>query len=198
MPWIEQSVGGPRRFLDRVYRFVTRNSDREPTAGDPAADRTALRKLHQAILKVTEDFDNRWHFNTSIAALMELINTLEQNEPNLTRAGIEAILPPLVLLLGPFAPYTAEDLWEHLGRTGPVFRQPWPKYDEQLAKEDAADVVLQVNGKVRGRMAVPFGTSNVELEKLALADPKTQPHIAGKQVVKVIVVPDKLVNIVVR
>ena len=198
MPWIEQSVGGPRRFLERVYRFVTRNSDREPTAGDPAADRAALRKLHQTILKVTEDFDNRWHFNTSIAALMELINTLEQNEPNLTRAGIGAILPPLVLLLGPFAPYTAEDLWEHLGHTGPVFRQPWPKYDEQLAKEDAADVVLQVNGKVRGRLAVPFGTSNQELEKLALADPKTQPHIAGKQLVKVIVVPDKLVNIVVR
>jgi leucyl-tRNA synthetase len=79
-----------------------------------------------------------------------------------------------------------------------VFRQPWPKYDEQIAREDAADVVLQVNGKVRGRLAVPFGTSNTELEKLALADPKTQPHIAGKQVVKVIVVPDKLVNVVVR
>jgi leucyl-tRNA synthetase len=103
-----------------------------------------------------------------------------------------------VLLLGPFAPYLAEELWEQLGRKGPVFRQPWPVYDEQLAKEDAADIVLQVNGKVRGRLSVPFGTSEDELKKLAVADPKVQPSIEGKQLVKVIVVPDKLVNIVVK
>ena len=84
------------------------------------------------------------------------------------------------------------------GRTGPVFRQPWPAFDEALAKEDAADVVLQVNGKVRGRLSVPFGTPEDELEKLALADPKVQPFLAGKQMVKMIVVPDKLVNIVVK
>jgi leucyl-tRNA synthetase len=101
-------------------------------------------------------------------------------------------------MLGPFAPYLAEELWEQLGRTGPVFRQPWPNYNEELAKEDAAEVVLQVNGKVRGRIAVRFGAPQEELEKLALADPKTQPFLAGKQVVKVVVVPDKLVNIVVR
>ncbi len=89
-------------------------------------------------------------------------------------------------------------MWEQLGRTGPVFRQTWPAYDEELAKEDAADVVLQVNGKVRGRLAVAFGTSKEELEKLALAEPKIQGFIAGKQVMKVIVVPDKLVNIVVK
>jgi leucyl-tRNA synthetase len=92
----------------------------------------------------------------------------------------------------------AEELWEQLGRKGPVFRQAWPAYDEELVKEDAADVVLQVNGKVRGRIAVPFGAPQAELEKRALADPKTQPFVSGKQVVKVIVVPDKLVNIVVR
>ena len=85
-----------------------------------------------------------------------------------------------------------------LGRKGPVFRQAWPAFDETLAKEDAAEVVLQVNGKVRGRIAVPFGASQETLEKAALADPKTQPFLAGKQVVKMIVVPDKLVNIVVR
>jgi leucyl-tRNA synthetase len=198
MPWIEASVGGPRRFLERVYRFVTRNADRDAGAGDPAADRAALRKLHQTIGKVTDDFDRRWHFNTSIAALMELINTFEEHEAKLSRAALDQILPMQVLVLGPFAPYTAEELWEHLGRTGPVFRQPWPKYDESVAKEDAADVVLQVNGKVRGRIAVHFGATQGELESLALADPKTQPFIAGKQVVKVIVVPDKLVNIVVR
>jgi leucyl-tRNA synthetase len=197
MPWIEASVGGPRKFIERVYRFVTRNIERA-SAGDAGADRRALRKLHQTIRKVTEDFNNRWHFNTSIAALMELLNTLSDEEPNLSRAALDQILPDLVLLLGPFAPYVAEELWEQLGRTGPVFRQTWPAFDEELAKEEAADVVLQVNGKVRGRLSVPFGTPQAEIEKLALADPKAQPFLAGKQVVKVIVVADKLVNIVVR
>jgi leucyl-tRNA synthetase len=197
MPWNESSVAGQRRFLERVWRFVTRNSDRTG-AGDPAADRRALRKLHQTIRKATEDFNNRWHFNTSIAALMELLNTLTDEEENLSSEAIVQILPSLVLMLGPFAPYVAEELWEQLGRTGPVFRQPWPSFDAELAKEDAAEVVVQVNGKVRGRLFVAFGTGQAEMEKLALADPKTQPFISGKTVAKVIVVPDKLVNIVVR
>jgi leucyl-tRNA synthetase len=197
MDWTDAGAEGSYRFLGRVFRFVVRNVGRRPE-GAPAADRRALRKLHQTIRKVTEDFDNRWHFNTSIAALMELINTLYDEETGLSAAALDQILPSLALLLGPFAPYLAEELWEQLGRKGPVFRQPWPVYDEQLAKEDAADVVLQVNGKVRGRLSVAFGTSEDELKKLALADPKVQPFLEGKQVVKVVVVPDKLVNIVVK
>jgi len=202
MDWTDAGAEGAYRFLGRVFRFVTRNIDigvdAPARAEDPAASRAALRKLHQTIRKVTEDFDRRWHFNTSIAALMELINTLHEEEAGLSREALDQILPSLVLLLGPFAPYMAEELWDRLGRKGPVFRQAWPSYDEELAKEDAADVVLQVNGKVRGRIAVPFGAPQAELERRALADPKTQPFVSGKQVVKVIVVPDKLVNIVVR
>jgi leucyl-tRNA synthetase len=198
MPWNESGVGGQRRFLERVWKFQGRNLDREVAPGDLGADKRALRKLHQTIRKITEDFNNRWHFNTSIAALMELLNTLYDEEAGLSREAIDQILPALVLMLGPFAPYLAEELWERLGRTGPVFRQAWPAYDEELAKEDAAEVVLQVNGKVRGRMAAPFGTSQAELEKMALAESKVQPFVSGRQVVKVIVVPDKLVNIVVR
>jgi leucyl-tRNA synthetase len=203
MDWTDAGAEGAYRFLGRAFRFVTRNiaapaRDGPARADDPAASRAALRKLHQTIRKVTEDFDRRWHFNTSIAALMELINTLHEQEAGLSRAALDQILPSLILLLGPFAPYMAEELWEQLGRKGPVFRQAWPAYDEELAKEDAADVVLQVNGKVRGRIAVPFGAPQAELERRALADPKTQPFVSGKQVVKVIVVPDKLVNIVVR
>ena len=186
-----------RRFLERVYRLVTRNMDRAGQ-GDPAADRRALRKLHQTIRKVTEDFNNRWHFNTSIAALMELINTIQEEEARLSGAAFQQILPSLTLLLAPFAPYLAEELWEQLGRKGPAFRQPWPAYDEELAQEEAAEIVLQVNGKVRGRIFVPFGSQQEALQNAALADPKTQPFLDGKQVVKVIVVPDKLVNIVVR
>jgi leucyl-tRNA synthetase len=197
MPWSEASVGGQRRFVERVWRFVTRNHGRD-AAGDPGADRRALRKLHQTIRKVTEDFNNRWHFNTSIAALMELLNVLYDEEANLSRAAFDQILPALALLLAPFAPYLAEELWEKLGRTGPVFRQTWPAFDSELAKEDAAEVVVQVNGKLRGKLSAAFGTPKEELERLALADAKVKPFVEGKQIAKVIVVPDKIVNIVVR
>jgi len=197
MDWTDSGAEGAYRFLGRVFRFVTRNVDRM-SAGDPEADRRAIRKLHQTIQKVTDDFNNRWHFNTSIASLMELINTLYEEEAGLSRAALDQILPALTLLLGPFAPYMAEEMWEQLGRQGPVFRQQWPAFDEALTKEDAAEIVLQVNGKLRGRIQVPFGVDKQTLEKLALADPKTQQFLDGKQVVKVIVVPDKLVNIVVK
>ncbi len=197
MPWIEASVGGQRRFLERVWRFVTRNMDREGT-GDAAADRKALRKLHQTIRKVSEDFNNRWHFNTSIAAMMELINELYDQEAGLSRAALDQILPDLTLLLGPFAPYMAEELWGQLGRKGPVFRQAWPQWDDALAQEDALDIPVQVNGKLRTRIAAPLDASQADLEKIALADPKLQPFLTGMQVVKTIVVPGKLVNVVVR
>jgi leucyl-tRNA synthetase len=111
---------------------------------------------------------------------------------------IAEVLEKLTLLLGPFAPYTAEEMWEQMGRTGPVFRQSWPEHDPELAKEEGAEVVLQVNGKVRSRATVPFGTPKDELERIARADEKMKPFVEGKQVVKIIVVPDKLVNIVVK
>jgi leucyl-tRNA synthetase len=197
MDWTDAGADGAYRFISRVFRFVTRNVDRE-SEGNPASDRKALRKLHQAIHRVTDDFDSRWHFNTSIAGLMELLNLLCDEEPNLSKAALDEILTAFVLLLGPFAPFAAEEMWEVLGRTGPVFKQPWPKYDSEIEKEDAAEVILQVNGKLRGRLIVPFGADHATLEKAALADPKVQSFIEGKQVVKVVVVPDKLVNIVVR
>ena len=120
-------------------------------------------------------------------------------EAKLSRAALDQILPSLVLLLGPFAPYLAEELWEQLGRTGPVFRQPWPAYDEELAKEDAAEVVLQVNGKVRGRIVRALRHAARGAGEARAGRPQSRSRSStGKQVVKVIVVPDKLVNIVVR
>jgi leucyl-tRNA synthetase len=207
MPWIEASVGGQRRFLERVWRFVSRNISKTAVVDSVAAgsaatentsDKRALRKLHQTIRKVTEDFNNRWHFNTSIAALMELINTLYEEEASLSRAALDQILPDLTLLLAPFAPFIAEELWEQLGRTGPAFRQPWPQWSEELAKEDLLEIPVQVNGKLRAKIAVPIGTSQAELEKLAQSDAKVQAFLDGKTIAKVIVVADKLVNIVVR
>ena len=197
MDWSESSVEGQYRFLGRAYRFVTRNIGR---AGDGQADasRKALRKLHQTIRKVTNDFDSRWHFNTSIASLMELVNELYQHEHGLSAAVAREVCETLTLMLAPFAPYTAQDLWGELGNAGPVFRQPWPKFDPGLAKEDLAEIPVQVNGKLRAHLQAPFGTPANELQSIALSLDKVKPFVEGKQVVKVIVVPDKLINIVVK
>jgi leucyl-tRNA synthetase len=202
MDWTDAGANGAYNFISRVYKFVTRNVNRENVgqgAFEPTgADKKALRKLHQTLKLITDDFEGRWHFNTSIAALMGLMNVLTDLEKDLSAPAIAEILEKLALMLEPFAPYLAEELWEEQGRPGPVFRQPWPKYDPELAREEEAEVVIQVNGKLRGRINVAFGTPREALEKLVLGDAKVRPLLDGKQVVKVIVVPDKLVNIVVR
>jgi leucyl-tRNA synthetase len=200
LDWQEEGVSGVNRFLARAYRFVTRNADRvAKTEGElNDADRQALRKLHQAIRKITGDFDSRWHFNTSIASLMELVNELYSLEGNLSAASLREILEGLTLTLAPFAPYSAQDLWDNLGHETPVFRESWPSFDPVLAKEELAEIVVQVNGKVRGHVQAPFGAPQDAIKQLALDNDKVQPFLEGKQVVKSIVVPDKLVNIVVR
>ncbi len=201
--WQDAGVEGTHRFLGRVYRFVTRNAEKAASQESEAGSRNGAnarvrRKLHQTLRKVTEDFESRWHFNTSIAAIMELVNDLYAAENDLSPGALREVLEKLVLLLGPFAPYVAEEMWEELGRTGPVCRQPWPDYDPELAREEEAEIVIQVNGKLRSRISAPFGAPKEELERRALADEKVRAQIAGKPLVKVVVVPDKLVNIVVR
>lgn len=200
MEWSESSVEGQYRFLGRVYRFVTRNIEKAqgPAGERTAADKRALRKLHQTIAKITGDFDSRWHFNTSIAALMELTNEVYLCEAEMSSGGMAELLPSMVLLFGPFAPYAAEELWSELGRTGPVFRQPWPVADPDLAREDEIEIPVQVNGKLRGRIVVALGTSDTDIEKAALADEKVQGFLGGKEIVKVVVVKSKLVNIVIK
>ena len=127
-----------------------------------------------------------------------MVNELYAEETRISSAAMGEVLEKLALMLAPFAPYLSQEIWEEIGKEGPVFRQSWPAFDADLAKEDEAEIVVQVNGKVRGRVFAPFGTSKDSLEKLALADEKVQPFVAGKQIVKVVVVPDKLVNIVVQ
>ena len=202
--WRAEGAEGLYRFLGRVYRFVTRNvgQPERPAAGVPdlprgSSDRKVLRKLHQAIRKITEDFETRWHFNTCIAAVMELMNVLYAEEPNISPGVMPEIMEKLALMLAPFAPYVSQEIWEEIGKEGPVFRQRWPVFDPELAKEDEAEIPVQVNGKLRSRIYAPFGTPKEELEARALADEKVNPFLDGKQVKKVIVVPDKLVNIVV-
>ena len=203
LDWTDSGAEGAYRFLGRVYRFVTRNAERIVGADAGAApvtdaDRRILRRLHQTLKKVTDDFESRWHFNTSIAKIMEFVNEIYAAEAELSAGVLRQSLETLVLILEPFAPYVVEEMWEELGRTGPVFRQSWPVYDPELAKEEEAEIVVQVNGKLRARFHVPFGTPEETLRTTALESDKIQPFLDGKQIVKVIVVPDKLVNIVVR
>jgi leucyl-tRNA synthetase len=167
-------------------------------ATDRSSDRKVLRKLHQCLRKVTEDFETRWHFNTCIASIMELVNVLYAEEGNLSAGVVRDVSEKLSLMLAPFAPYLSQEIWDELGGVGPVFRQPWPSFDPELAKEDEAEVVVQVNGKLRSRMSAAFGTPKEELERRALEDEKVKPFLEGKQIVKMITVPDKLVNIVVK
>ena len=150
---------------------------------------------------MSHDFEGRWHFNTSIAAIMELVNQLYATEEagNGVPASLLAeVQRDLVLLLHPFAPYLAHELWEMLGERGSLLQASWPEYDPALAKEEEIEIAVQINGKVRSHLLVAADTTEEELCQRALADPKIQAATAGKQIVKVIVVPGNLVNIVVR
>ena len=207
LDWQEDGVAGVSRFLGRVFRFVTRHAARAETA--PAASRQTAtsqalqRKLHQTIRKITEDFGGRWHFNTCIAAIMELVNALTAAEPAIAAgevpdAVLAAILRDLVLLLAPFAPYLACELWEQIGEKANLLRAPWPKFDEALAREDEIEIPVQINGKLRAVIRVPAGADQDTLRAAALADEKIKAATAGKEIVKVIIVPGKLVNILVK
>ena len=194
--WRREGADGIYRFLGRVYRFATRNLGGAGGSGE--SDRKVLRKLHQTLKKITGDFETRWHFNTCIASIMELVNLIYAEEANISAAVLPEIIEKLALMLAPFAPYLSQEIWEELGKEGPVFRQTWPSFDPELAKEDEAEIVVQVNGKLRGRLSAAFGTSKEELEARARADEKVSAMLDGKQIVKTIVVPDKLVNFVVK
>jgi len=208
LDWQETGIEGIQRFLGRVYRFVSRNAaSRNQTlqaTSLPAEARAIQRKLHQTIKRVTDDFQGRWHFNTCVAAIMELVNELYAAE-GVARAPSPAIPPSLlsnaqrnlVLLLAPFAPYLAHELWEMLGEKSNLLKSPWPKYDPELAKEDELEIPVQVNGKLRSKIVVAPGTGEEEIKQKALADEKIQGYTAGKQIVKVIFT-GKLVSIVVR
>ena len=169
----------------------------------PAEARAIQRKLHQTIKRVSEDFQGRWHFNTSIAAIMELVNELYNQERAIAQGIIPAglladIQRDLVLMLAPFAPYLAHELWEMLGEKENLLHAAWPKYDLELAKEEEIEIPVQVNGKLRSVVVVPADASEETIREAALADAKIAAAITGRQLVKVIVVPKKLVNAVVR
>ncbi len=204
LDWQDKAVEGIQRFLGRVYRYILRNggTSNRGEAGSPDA-RAIQRKMHQTIKRVTDDFQGRWHFNTCIAAIMEFVNHLYAVEEKGTQATVPAAVLAeaqrnLILLLAPFAPYLTHELWEILGEKENLLKAPWPRYDAALAKEDEIEIPVQINGKVRSRITVPVDSTEEVLLAAALADEKIAAAIAGKTIVKKIVVPGKLVNVVAR
>jgi len=211
--WLETGIEGAVRFLRRVYNFVWRWRESltdapqvAPDAGEFSdAARTLRRKTHQTIARITQDFAEL-HFNTSIAALMELLNAL--GEFNVTpdaataadKFAVREALESLVLMLAPFTPHVAEELWESLGHAGGLLESGarWPQADADLARKEALEIPVQINGKLRGRVYATPDTPEDELREAALADEKVRSFIEGREIIKVIVVPQRLVNIVVR
>jgi leucyl-tRNA synthetase len=207
LEWQEEGVAGISRFLGRVYRLTVKFSEaarpREGEAAKSAEEQALLRTLHQTIAKITEDFSGRWHFNTCIAAIMILVNEIAAAEPSMeagkiSGAAIGELLRNLTLMLAPFAPFLAAELWETLGGEGAVFRVGWPVADAELAREAEIEIPVQSNGKLVTVIKVAAGSDEAAIKAAGLADAKVIARIEGKTVVKVIVVPGKLVNIVVK
>jgi leucyl-tRNA synthetase len=210
LEWSDQGVEGSYRFLNRTWRIIMDYMDDirniAPFSGGDALDgelKNLRRKTHQTIRKVTRDIDDRFHFNTAISAVMELVNALYQvprpGKDDLTAlAVIRESVDSLLLLLAPTVPHFSEELWEMMGNKVSAADSPWPEYDHTVATEEEITIVIQINGKVRGRISVPIDEDEESIKSLARADEKIVKMIQGKTVVKEIYVPKKLLNIVVR
>jgi leucyl-tRNA synthetase len=209
LEWSDQGVEGSFRFIGRVWRIIMDYLDDiagiEPfRGGDLEGELKELRrKTHQTIKKVTGDVDERFHFNTAISAIMELVNVLYQvkrPEPGDTGAFavIRETIEDIVIMLCPFIPHVAEELWLMLGHKPFLMDHAWPSYDPQVAAAEEMTIVVQVNGKVRSRITVPPDMPEQKIKELALNDERTLKFIAGQKILKEIYVPKKLVNIVVK
>ena len=195
-PWSMAGVNGVRGFLDRAWRMIVDDRAEQPALNAavqnvPPNDEQN-RVLHRTIMWVTED-TARLEFNTAIAKMMEFVNFFTRQTPRPKSA-----MEQLALLLSPYAPHIAEELWQVLGHDRTLAYEPWPRYEEALTKESMIEVPVQVCGKLRARVSVPADAGNADLEAAAKADPRVQEWLSGKQIVKVVVVPGRLVNLVVR
>jgi leucyl-tRNA synthetase len=188
-PWSTKGVEGVSRFLDRVWRLVV-DEEGKTTVVDDTPDEHGLRVLHQTVQKVTEDLEDL-RFNTAIAQMMVFTN---EATPLARRP--RALIEPFVLVLSPFAPHLAEELWQRLGHRDSLAYEPWPSFDPALIRTDTVTVAVQVNGKLRATLDLPRGIGQAEAEQAALGDERVRRHIDGKSVRKAIYVPDKLINLV--
>lgn len=207
LEWSDQGVEGAYRFLNRVWRLVTDYADTLQEVNLPAEYREldpaarALRfKTHAAIKKVSEDIEERFNFNTAISAIMELTNAInayrDQEEQDL--CVVKEAMQTLLILLSPFSPHITEEIWSIMGNTDSIHRQTWPVYDPEALVQEEIEIVLQISGKVRDRIMVPSDASEEDLRGIALNNAKIQELTRGQNIAKIIVVPKKLVNVVVK
>lgn len=207
LDWSDRGVEGSYRFLKRVWRLVDRYAAVLQRAGEQQAeadksDQEMRRAVHTALKKVTEDIEERFNFNTAISSIMEAVNAaysyMHEKEDNVHPGIMKEALEILVLMLAPFAPHLGEELWQRLGHQPSVHLQSWPTFDHTALQVAEVEIVVQINGKVRDHLMVPTGLTREALQELALASEKIAQQVQDKQIVKVIAVPDKLVNVVVR
>ncbi len=195
-PWSTTGVEGISRFLARVWRMIADEKADEirlnPAVHETDPSEDQLRLLHRTIKAVTDDFE-RMSFNTAISRLMEFTNEVSQAEPR-----ARALMEPFVLLLSPLAPHLAEELWQLLGHATSLAYEPWPTFDEALLTESLVEIPVQVNGKLRGKVRVPTGADQATVEAAARADAAVAAQLAGKTVVKIVFVADRLLNFIVR
>jgi leucyl-tRNA synthetase len=206
LDWSEQGVEGAYRFLGRVFRLLAHRrvavSRAEGSWDESATTRQIRRVTHRTLKKVTGDVEERFHFNTALSAIMEMVNSLYLVEdaawesPGTAPALREAVTI-LLLMLSPFAPHLSEELWEGIGKKDLVSTQPWPSFDEEVARAEEILVVVQINGKLRSRITVDAGATEEEIRSMVLADPRVLEYTEGKKIRKMVYVPKKLVSIVV-
>ncbi|HKV98025.1 MAG TPA: leucine--tRNA ligase [Gammaproteobacteria bacterium] len=204
LEWSEAGVEGAQRFLKRLWRAVAEHVNAGPAprldaAALNAAQRELRRQVHETTAKVGDDVGRRYTFNTAVAAVMELLNAVTRDADASAggRAVRQEAFESIVLLLAPFAPHVCEALWQELGHAQSIMRVSWPQVDNAALVRESVEIVVQVNGKLRGRISVPAEAERKHVEQAALAEPNVRKYVEGKPVRKIIVVPGKLVNVVV-
>ena len=213
LEWNENGLAGAYRFLTRIWRLIMEGENYLEFSSDidlnkvSKEDKKLLRKLHQTIKKVTDSIENDYHFNTAIAATMELINEVQDYKINVLEQGensseakkvFSETMKKIVIMLSPFIPHFSDELWNRMGNETYLFNENWPTYEESLTIADEIEIAVQVNGKVRGTLEIDRNLSKEEIEKLALNIENVKKHIEDKEVIKIIIIPGRIVNIVIK
>ena len=205
LDWSDAGVEGSYRFLNRVYRLVYEVTEKyaeipETFTVSGSADKSLNYMLNAAIKKVSEDVGGKFSFNTAISSIMELVNEMYKYKEgdNVNVGLLGKAVKDLILILSPFTPHICEEMWAHIGRTESVTNMSWPEFDPSALIKDEVEIVVQINGKLKDKLSVPNNMDKAELEEMTMNSEKVQALLEGKTVVKVIVVPNKLLNIVVK
>jgi leucyl-tRNA synthetase len=204
LDWSDKGVEGSFRFINRVYRMVYEFSQKYKDA--PAtyeikteADKSMSYWMNYAIKKVSDDVGERFNFNTAISTVMEMVNEMYRYKEGEVNEGLFAeAIRCLIIMLAPFVPHVTEEMWDHLGYEGSVHDQQWPEYDESALVKDTVEIVVQINGKIKEKINIAGDLSRDEMQAAAMEDEKVKVLVDGKNVVKVIAVPNKLINIVIK